>query len=39
MYVYPGETNLMTAVWKGHTKIVKILIENGADVNIQANNG
>ena len=35
MYVYPGQTSLMAAAWKGLTDIVKILLENGADVNIQ----
>ena len=35
MYVYPGETSLMFAAFQGHTEIVKIVLENGADVNIQ----
>ena len=39
MYFPPGETSLMHASFQGHTDIVKILLENGADVNIQANNG
>ena len=39
MYVYPGVTSLMYAAWKGHTGIVKILLQNGADVNIQNING
>ena len=39
MYVYPGVTSLMAAAQKGHTEIVKTLLENGADVNIQNNWG
>ena len=39
MYVHLGETSLMDAAWKGYTNIVKILIENGADVNFKRNNG
>ena len=39
MYVYPGVTSLMYAAWKGHTDIVMILLENGADVNLKKNNG
>ena len=39
MHVYPGMTSLMWAAWYGHTEIVKILLENGADVNIQENDG
>ena len=39
MYVYPGETSLMHAAFQGHTEIVKILLENGADVNLKKNNG
>ena len=39
MYVHLGETSLMHAAWNGHTDIVKIFLENGADVNIQDNDG
>ena len=39
MYVYPGETSLIWAASEGHTDVVKILIGNGADVNLQANDG
>ena len=39
MYVHLGITSLMHAAWFGYTDIVKILLENGADVNIQSNNG
>ena len=39
MYVHLGETSLMKAAWKGHTEIVKILLENGADVNLKKYNG
>ena len=39
MYVHLGYTSLMYAAWKGYTNIVKILIENGADVNFKRNNG
>ena len=39
MCIHLGETSLMNAAWKGHTEIVKILIENEADVNLQANAG
>ena len=35
MYFPPGETSLMHASFQGHTDIVKILLENGADVNLQ----
>ena len=35
MYVYPGVTSLILAAQRGHTKIVKTLLENGADVNLQ----
>ena len=39
MYVYPGVTSLMAAAESGHTDIVEILIENGADANLPDNNG
>ena len=39
MYFYLGETSLMNAAEKGHTDIVKILLENGAEVNIQDYDG
>ena len=39
MYVHLGTTSLMAAARKGHTENVKILIENGADVNVQDNDG
>ena len=39
MYVYPGVTSLILAAFQGHTDIVKILLENGADVNLKKNNG
>ena len=35
MYFYLGETSLMNAAIQKHTDIVKILLENEADVNIQ----
>ena len=35
MYVYPGVSSLIRAAFQGHTDIVKILLENGADVNLQ----
>ena len=35
MYVHSGVTSLMAAAFKGHTDILKILIENRADVNLQ----
>ena len=35
MYFYLGVTSLMWAAFQGHTDIVKILLENGADVNLQ----
>ena len=35
MYIYLGETSLMYAAWGGYTDIVKILLENEADVNLQ----
>ena len=37
MYVYPGVTSLIWAAVEGHTNILKILLENGADVNILDN--
>ena len=39
MYFYLGGNSLMYAADRGHTDIVKILIENEADVNLQANDG
>ncbi len=39
MYVHLGDTSLMHATLQGHTDTVKILIENGADVNLQDNDG
>ena len=39
MYVHLGSNSLTWAAEKGHTDIVKILLENGADVNIQDNDG
>ena len=39
MYVHLGYTSLIGAAWRGHTNIMKILLENGADVNIQNNLG
>ena len=39
MYFYLGDTSLIHAAWGGYTDIVKILLENGADVNIQDNDG
>ena len=35
MYVHLGSNSLTWAAEKGHTDIVKILLENGADVNLQ----
>ena len=35
MYVYPGDTSLILAAGNGYTNIVRILLQNGADVNIQ----
>ena len=35
MCIHLGETSLMNAAWKGHTDIVKILLQNGADVNLK----
>ena len=35
MYVYLGDTSLMYAASNGYTNIVKTLLENGADVNLQ----
>ena len=35
MYVHLGATSLIWAAWRGHTEIVKTLLENGADVNLQ----
>ena len=29
-----GETPVWTASWKGHSAVVQLLIENGADINI-----
>ena len=39
MYVHLGYTSLIWAAWRGHTDIVKILLENGADVNLQDDDG
>ena len=39
MYVHLGYTSLKAAAQKGHTEIVKILLENGADLNKQDING
>ena len=36
---YLEDTSLILAAYQGHTGIVKILIENGADVNLQDNIG
>ena len=35
MYVPLGSTSLIWAAYQCHTDIVKILLENGADVNLQ----
>ena len=35
MYVYLGSTSLMYAAGNGYTNIVRILLQNGADVNKQ----
>ena len=34
-----GQAALMRAAWDGHDKCVKLLIDNGADVNEQDNGG
>ena len=39
MYVHLGYTSLISAAFKGHTDTVKILLENGAGVNLQDDDG
>ena len=39
MYVHLGSTSLTWAAREGNTDIVKILIENGADVNLKTHHG
>ena len=34
-----GETSLMKAAWTGNDQVVKLLLENGADVNAEDNSG
>ena len=36
--VCQGQTALMLAAYRGHTEVVGILIEAGADVDLQSNN-
>ena len=33
MRAQDGETQLLTAAWKGHLEVVRALLEGGADVN------
>ena len=33
-YLQSGRTPVYTASWKGHTAVVELLIENGADISI-----
>ena len=39
IYLYLGTTSLMRAASHGKTDVVKILLENGADINAKSNNG
>ena len=39
MYLYLGMTSLMWAVWTGYADVVKILLENGADINAKSDSG
>ncbi len=39
MYVYPGLNSLIWAAFEGHTDVLKILLENGADVNFENMDG
>src|SRR5690349_4766302 len=34
-----GSTPLHYAAWKGHTEVARLLLERGADVSLQNNNG
>ena len=34
-----GETSLMKAAWTGNDQVVKLLLENGADVNAEDSHG
>ena len=35
----PGETALMVVAKKGHKEVAKLLLENGADVNVKDEDG
>ena len=39
IYLYLGRTSLMEAAVRGKTDVVKILLENGADINAKDNDG
>ena len=39
IYVYLGSTGLMAASWQGHLDVVKVLVENEAEVNAKNNKG
>ena len=39
MYLYLGMTSLMWAVFNGNADVVKILLENGADINAKSDSG